>query len=180
MKISPYDRYQGLMHSELYRRDYQEYVRDRGDQDDWTVKDNKLHNFQFKLTEPGKKFCKKWRLRFPLMPDLEYDEDFVLAIVDAPITYLDHPKQWEKTRGMGWNNDKDETMLTQINGKLVLMVDPSYSRGELEQTFKYFLKEWVKPTSERKRDSRDSVVEDIWEIYGRKVVGEWIYGEFYK
>lgn len=165
LKISLYDQYQALCRSELYRSDFKKYLEKRGKEKDLAVM--VPPTFSSKLCNAGKWLCNKWKLGYPINPDIPYDKNSknTLLLIDPPITFLTPPEKWQEMNAIGFEDNVDK--FTHIDGKLVLMINTSYSYNELEKTFKEFLKEWVKPSKKR---MRSDIVK--WQIYDEYIKGK--------
>jgi hypothetical protein len=176
LKISPYDKYQALCRSKLYRSDYKKYIEKRGNEKDWAAGDT------VKLSDAAKWVCNKWDIKYPINPETTrilkiredgmsegklQDESFLYSIIDPPsITFLTPPEEWQEMKTIGLKNTND-IMLTHVDGKLVLMIDTSCSYHELEKAFKEFLKQWVKPSKKR---MRSDIIK--WQIYDEYIKGK--------
>ena len=163
MKISRYDKYQALCRSELYRSDFNKYLEKRGKEKDLAVMVAPI--FSSKLCDAGKWLCNKWKLGYPINPDVPYEKNSknTLLLIDPPITFLTPPEKWQEMKAIGFEGNVDK--FTHIDGKLVLMINTSYSSSELEKAFKAFLKRWLKPF---KKSVRSDYV-DKWQIIAVRV-----------
>jgi hypothetical protein len=86
MKITPVDRLQALRHSKVYRKDFDTYVKKRGNESDMLAGGVAGHDVSIKLSEAGKKLCMKWNLLNPISPYEPFTEDdtrFVQPIVST-------------------------------------------------------------------------------------------------
>jgi hypothetical protein len=100
MVISPYDKVQALKFSKEYRRDYEQYVRERGNENDLKV------GYSINLSRAGKKLCKKYNLDYPVSPEHDTTEptadvpvsynpiDVEIAQANPVITFLVPPEDW--------------------------------------------------------------------------------------
>jgi hypothetical protein len=165
MKISRYDKLQAFKRSKIYRKDFLQYTKDREKEglDDLFVSWEKTGESACILSESGKWLCEKWQIGFPVDPDTEYvegEED----CVHVPVTYLELPDQrgkWKKTIFKSSKGGRHES-ITHINGKLVLMIDTSYSTDQIKAAMKKILYYWTRKTTNRSKPSR---AVDIWQVY---------------
>jgi hypothetical protein len=162
MKISPYDKLQAIKRSKKYREDYLKYTKERdcAGVNDFFMSGEKTGEQAYVLSEPGKRLCEKWLIRFPVNPDAEYVKGEE-ACVHSPVTYLDIPEQWKKTVFMSGKDGHKEN-ITHVNSKLVLMIDTGYSTDQIKAEIDKVLCYWVQKTRDRAKPSRAI---DIWWVY---------------
>ena len=162
MKISPYDKVQAFKRSKKYRKDYLQYTEERNQEgvNDFFVYGEKTGEWTNVLSKSGKWLCEKWKIRHPVNPDTKYvtGEE---ACVHAPVTYLHLPEEWKRITYSGGKDGRKEN-ITHINGKLVLMIDTSYSTDQIKAEIEKPLCYWTRRTTNR---SKPSKVADIWQIY---------------
>ena len=162
MKISPYNKVQAFKRSKKYRKDYLQYVEERSKEgaNDFFVYGDKTGEQANVLSKSGKRLCEKWKIRFPVNPDTKYvvGEE---ACVHAPVTYLDLPEQWKRITYSGGKDGRKEN-ITHINGKLVLMIDTSYSTDQIKAEIEKPLCYWTRKTTNRSKQSKKV---DIWQVY---------------
>ena len=155
MKISTIDRTQAIKRSKIYKQDYADYMKtvDYAQQD---VHIGSPENYHVRLTMAGKKLCEKWNLVFPVNPHLPDAQDSLNAV----IALLDPPEKW-KTHTANEIGLGKQKQITHVNGKLVLMIDTSFTHKQIEEAFKKYIKCRVKERSGREREN----TLDIWKIY---------------
>jgi len=164
MKISPFDRIQALRHSEKYRADYRRYEKERQKDGEQDVIIGRPWESHIKLSKAGRWLCQNYKLRYPLNPFLQVQEetkDFEYSFAHNPVSFLDPPEKWKTRRTHSWR-DSEQKQVTHVNGKLVLMIDTSYPVDFIKQALNHFLRKWGKPPSER---LREDTLDDIWHIY---------------
>ena len=163
MKISPYNKVQAFKRSKKYRKDYLQYVEERSQEgiNDFFVYGEKTGEWANVLSKSGKRLCEKWKIRSPVNPDTKYvtGEE---ACVHAPVTYLDLPEEWKRITYSGGKDGRNEN-ITHINGKLVLMIDTSYSIDQIKVEIGKPLCYWTRRTKQRSKPSKKEV--SIWQIY---------------
>lgn len=153
MKISTIDRTQAIKRSKIYKQDYANYMKtvDYAQQD---VHIGSPENYHVRLTLAGKKLRERWNLQFPVNPHLPDAQDALNAV----ISLLDPPEKWKMFTANEIGNQKQ---ITQVNGKLVLMIDANFTHKQIEEAFKKYIKYWIKERGGREREN----ALDIWEIY---------------
>jgi len=181
IKISFYDKYQGLCRSKLYQSDFNKYIEKRGNERDGIISGHGSFPASgiVKLSDAAKWLCNKWGIKYPINPEVRpvreselsesklQDKTFLYSIIDPPITFLTPPKKWQEMESRG-SNDTNDIEFTHVDGKFVLMINPSYSYHELEKAFNTFLRNWVEPAKKRRRS--DNV--DKWQIYDEHIEHE--------
>jgi hypothetical protein len=160
IKISPLDKVQALKHSKQYGEDYRKYEQEK-EKEDWFADDGE--SYFIRLSEAGKKLCKKYNLLYPINPFTPADE-IETNYVHHPVTFLDQPKLWNEVIGSRFDSAPEQGVITHINGKLVLMIDTELPRPQIEKAFKKYLDRYTKKSGERLRDG----VADIWQVYRKK------------
>lgn len=172
-KISPTDKSQALKRSSQYLEDFKKYLLEREKEGVHDVLWNDPLDHQ--LSKAGKKLCDKYKLFYPVDPNLPINE-IDLKWVQPPVTWLDPPSQWYQYGGFQSKKSEDDGTqyeitqsyeitkawdhLTHINDKLVIMIDvQNFTVDEITSSLKAFLK--YRLSSERKRDA----FVDIWEVY---------------
>lgn len=171
MKLTAYDKYHALIHSEKYRKDYKHYELSRGAENDYAF-GGKL-SFGAKLSEAGKMLCRKWSILYPINPNKKNADEKALGLlkfmVQPSITYLDSPENWREWESIAWNisdhksdtEDLNELAVSHVNGKLVLMVDTTRTKSELMQDFEIFIDYWS--TAQRKKPRPTKA--DKWKVF---------------
>jgi len=71
MKLTPEEKLQGLRHSRAYRTDYLAYERSPESKDDCIIGSGIPTVPVIRLSEAGKRLCKKWDLQFPVKPSVK-------------------------------------------------------------------------------------------------------------
>jgi len=162
MKISPYDKDQAIKRSKIYRKDYLKYTEERvrNGVNDFFMFEEETGEQAYVLSESGKRLCKKWKIRFPINPYTEYVKGEE-ACVHSPVTYLDPPEQWKEITSRGGKDGHKEN-ITHIDGKLVLMIDTSYSTDQIKTAMEKILYYWTQKTTNRAKPSKAI---DIWQVY---------------
>jgi len=194
MKISPYDKLQGLINSRLYREDYRAYQKKRASlgEIDLVVGDPTLCGAQFmigkntyplnhirSLPEPARTLCSKWQIYAPFSPFLDESKQiekwiggknmkrasWPLSWVSPPIQYLDPPSSWVESVSVTGSKKEICKYITHVNGKLVLMVDTSFPIDDLEKLFHKTVMAWKEKTEKHRIKRREL---DKWEVYKMK------------
>jgi hypothetical protein len=158
-KISPLDKVQALKHSKQYIEDYRRYEKAR-EKNDWFGGD--ARGYSIRLSKAGKKLCEKYNIRYPINPFTPADEKETVY-VHYPITFLDPPKLWNKVKESLFDNAPDQSVITHVNDKLVLMIDTEIPRSQIRQEFENFLNHFTKEPNQRLRESIN-----IWKVYRMK------------
>ena len=153
MKISTIDRIKAIKRSKIYKQDYANY-RKTVDYSQQDIHIGSPENYHVRLTPAGKKLCEKWNLQFPVNLHLTDAQEALNAV----ISLLDPPEKWATSKANAIGNQKQ---FTHVNGKLVLMIDTSFTHKQIEEAFKKYIKYWIKEGSGRERENTF----DIWEIY---------------
>lgn len=166
MRITAYDRLQGLIRSGKYRKDYEAYKQEGGE--DYHILHGTPETLPISLSEPAKRLCRKWGLRFPVNPCERArpgDEEYVFPI----LSFLPSPQTWWEEKSFTWTGEQDERQIERIDGKLALLIDTSYPVKTIVDRFKDFLElhliEAGKHTGERTRED-----EDVWQIYDKNTL----------
>lgn len=182
MKISSYDRIQAIKHSKIYLRDYLNYFKERDQEGKIDCFIGQPGNYQTKLCAAGKRLCKKYNIRYPVVPysltdkkhkDLDdscelqgeelqrHEESFV----HCPVSFLDNPAQWKEYNAYGWEDDPEQKLITHVDGKLVLQIDLSYPSDKIMAALKEYVDHWSQKSMGRDTGSRKV---DRWKIYFMK------------
>ena len=112
------------------------------------------------LCASGEKLCEKWHIFFPVNPDTPYFTGEEL-FVHSPVTYLEPTERWKRLR-FSIGKDSYKEFITHVDGKLVLMIDMSYSTDQIKTALDQMLSFWTLNTKSRAKRSTKA---DIWEIY---------------
>lgn len=179
MKIGGDDRLQALIHSKKYAEDFKKYLNDkRVDQNDG-VSGDKPWDFNVRYSDAGRKLCEKWGIIHTIWPRPELlnfkvpkmDENENIAynvnFVFRPVSHLDPPEKWREFEVASAGQPEDN-LINSINGKLVLMIDTSYPRDQIDKELSSWLDHYTSKSKERVRELLDSEDLDIWEIYRMK------------
>ena len=173
MKISPYDKLQALKHSKQYAKDYEVYLKKGG------TEFHPLHGspetLSLDLPEPAIELCSKYAIRYPVNP-YEPLQEWEIDFVCPKITFLEVQESWREVEKIDWSGNPRGQSIKQINGKLTIMIDPSYSESEILDAFRDFIQGFLIQlgrSKDRKRDSRSGAIDNIWEVYRKhKIEGE--------
>jgi len=175
MKIGGDDRLQALIHSKKYAEDFKKYLNDkRVDQNDG-VSGDKPWAFHVRYSDAGRKLCEKWGIIHTIWPRPELlnfkvpkmDENENIAynvnFVFRPVSHLDPPEKWREFEVASAGQPEDN-LINSINGKLVLMIDTSYPRDQIDKELSSWLDHYTEKSEKKARDSEI----DIWEVYRKK------------
>ena len=119
------------------------------------------------LSSSGRNLCEKYRICYPFDPSVDYESDpqfdAYVRWAFPPVMLLDPPKHWfEVSAGANLSS----TQISQVNGRLVITIDPTYSLDQIIQHVKDFLTEAIEPTMHRLGPSETLI--DHWMVYRKK------------
>jgi len=158
MKITAMDRIQGLRRIKEYRADYREYASAQESQTDSIVG---ALDPCIQISEKGRSLCLKWDLQFPVNP---FDNAAVPAEWYFPL--VRHPRKNELamiSRKVGAKGSPDDEIVTHLNHRLVLSIDPSFPIDTIMKSIETLLPRLGVRKSTEKSDRPHSY--DIWEVY---------------
>ena len=166
MRISSRDKYQAIKRSAQYRWDYKQYrnaVDDRaqsGEMVDALV--GRPGNLHLKLSPEAKNLCLKYDILYPINPDAMKAPDFFVEnswMIQPIITHIPKKSEWRR-----WGETRlggpETGLIREINGKIAILIDPSFSKKDIHAALDDFLKHYPKD----KGRVRKSEI-DIWKVY---------------
>ncbi len=169
MRISYIDRIQAIKFSPLYRKDYQQYVKQRDKDGEFDLKIGSPWDPRRYLSTAGKWLCQKWGLHYPIGPDAPVEpykpvkmpsSDLKQWMIDGAVYPVSFPIEDELKKPTLFGSG-GQKVVTHLSGKLCLLIDTSLPPNMIMDVLKEFIEYHVKKTKGRSKETK----EKQWEIY---------------
>jgi hypothetical protein len=117
------------------------------------------------LSDAARKLCRKYRLRFPIDPDVQYHESDILRL-RSPLNYFNAREFMQNLRNASTEmkidlNQIRSELASYQDGRLVVMIDFAFSKDQIRAEFEKLLNDWSSKSRERLRE----IVIDKWKVY---------------